>query len=230
MAADKSMTKEEVIQDIDIQLKQLQLEEAKLRMQDTRENIQAREDKRRMREQQCRTQAKQLQDEENMRRTRVLDCPHKKGGTDLAGFRRGTNEKFSVIRFQWPNGDYLNQCTRCGNRVLPPVEPLRVADLAEVAYLADYGFRKPEDAGYFAKSDKEGYGRALKQFTQAAKEYNEWLQMPTDNIPSTACLPTQTSGAFDWKRLYRIALHESMGIPLFAAQKYHARAAKEAAA
>lgn len=227
--ADKTMTKEELLADLDIQLRQVQLEAAKSALQDTQENLAEREMKRAKRRQDQINQGKQLQDVENRQRQKVLACVHKKGGMDYAGWKKGTNEKRSVIRFQLPNKDYMNQCTRCSNYVIPPVEPIRLADFSDLPDLSQWGFRKPADAGYFLKSDKEGYATALKAYRAGVKEYNEWLEMPTDNIPSTACLPTQTAGEFDWVRLYRLAVHEHLGIPIFAAQKYHEDDEKAAA-
>jgi hypothetical protein len=220
--AEKTFTKEEMLADLDIQLRQVQLEAARASLQDTQENLAEREMKRKKRQQDQRNQGKQLADEDAMRRARVLACMHKKGGMDFAGWKKGNNDMRSLIRFQLPNTDYMNQCTRCGNRVIPPVEPLRVADFSDLPDLTIYGLLKPAHAGYFLKSDKEGYAAALRAYRAGVKEYNEWLELPTNNIPSTACLPTQTGGAMDWKRLYRLATHEALGIPIFAAQKYHA--------
>jgi hypothetical protein len=165
-----------------------------------------------------RSRAKQLRDEENMRRSRIIACPHKKGGMDLSGYREGTDEQYAVIRHQFPNSDYMIQCQRCANVVIPPVEPLK-ADFSEIAYVLDY-FKTPGLAGYFAKEDKSGYAAAMKQYRLATNRYNFWLKMPTLNVASTSGLVTQLTGEMDFKRLYRLAMHEIHHIPLFLEQQW----------
>lgn len=226
----KIMTRDEILADLDFQLKQVQLEQARAGLQDTQEQLAEREMKRSKIRKDQRDRAMQLADVDRLRRAKVMACPHKKGGTDLAGFRRGDNPKRSVIRFQFPNGDYMNNCTRCGNVVLPPVEPQRVADLAEVAYLENYGFKHPNEFGIFLKEDKLGYAGAMKVYRIGADTYNEWLELPTDNIASTACRPVQTGGQINWERYYRVALHQSQQIPIFQAERWPEASKKKEAA
>jgi hypothetical protein len=218
---DKPMTAEQMQAEalrLDLELKQTLLAEARENLQNTRENLQDRQNKRDRIVTIQRSRAKQLRDEENMRRARIVACPHKKGGMDLSGYREGTDEQYAVIRHQFPNSDYMIQCQRCANVVLPPVEPLKV-DFAEVSAWLDY-FKTPALAGFFAKEDQKGFATALKLYRLAAQRYNVWLKMPTLNVASTSGLVSQVTGAVDFKRLYRIAMHEIHHIPLFLEQQW----------
>src|SRR5271156_3726562 len=120
MPATPGMTKEQILADLDIELRQVQLENAKAGLQDTRESLQERQNKRDRLVAIQRSRGRQLRDEENQRRTKILACPHKKGGMDLAGYREGTDEQYAVIRHQFMNSDYMIQCQRCSNIVIPP--------------------------------------------------------------------------------------------------------------
>lgn len=218
----KPMTRDEMLADLDIQLKMAQL-------QDAQESLAMRSAQRATQLRRRKDNAKELADGEARRRARVLACPHKKGGMDLEGWRHGTSDKYAKLVFQLPNGDHMISCSRCGNVLLPPVEPLKV-DLATLGDLEQYGFQSPAQAGFFDRSDTKGFAAAMKIFRAGVKTYNIWLAFPTDNVASTACLPGQIAGDFDWKRFYRIAAHECQGIPLYQAEKWAEGPAAVAAA
>lgn len=170
-----------------------------------------------------RDRAKQLNDQEQRIRARILGCPHKKGGMDLAGYKAGDDSKYSVFRHQWPNGDFSIQCQRCSNIVIPPVEPLKlVLAPIDIETIELYGFT-PETAGYFSPAQAKEYVAARKTFSLASRRYTEWLKMQTNNEASGSNQLKQISSSsqtFNFDRCYRLALHESLGIPNFQEQKW----------
>jgi hypothetical protein len=216
--AEKTLTREEILQDLEIRLKQANLNTALAAAEDAEEALMERKNKRENLRKQQKDRAYQLADEERQRKTRIQQCPHKKGGMDLAGYREGTDEQFAVFRHQFPNGDYMIQCQRCSNVVLPPVEPIRVADLAEAEPYERYGF-SPAAAGFYLKNDPK-YKAARITFNTAIRQYNKWLRMPTLNVASTSGQVQQVTGAADFKRVYRLAMHESHNIPPHQAMRW----------
>lgn len=200
----RELSKEEM--QLDIEARRLNVEELKLRVQDTKESLAERRMKREAIERVQKDRAKTLEDAEDQQRIRVLSCPHKKGGTDYVGFRQGDSPKHSVLKHQLPNADFMVSCTRCGDVVIPPVQPRREE------------FKGP--------GSSEEYQVARKRFIAGMAIYRRFLGMPTDNIESTSGLLTDPN---DFHRKYRILLHESLGIPLYDAHKYQDNAEEAAA-
>lgn len=219
--AEKLMTREELLADLDVQIKQTQLEMMRAQLQDAQESIQKRKLTREQIEQVQRDRAIQLADEAEQRRLKFISCPHKKGGTDYAGWKKGSNEKYTVIRFQFPNGDYMCECSRCSNVVIPPVEPIRVPEWGELPKLLKrYGHQTPAAAGFFLASQRKEFSDARKLYLKGMDIYQDWMEYPTDNVASTSGQIKQHAGKLDFVRLYRLGLHEVYSIPIFSAQRW----------
>lgn len=215
-------SKEEILLDIKIKLAEQELKTSQANYQKTERELQTIEMNAAKIAKNQRDHARLLEGESLREKSKILACPHHKGGTDYAGWKSGEDSKFSVARYQWPNGDYSNKCTRCGNRVIPPVQPLRVAAADEVDFvILDWGKKTIGEGGYFLKSDKDGYAAAMKIYRVGVLEYNQWLQMPTGNETATSGQALQVAGAGNWKRHYLVGLHESLQIPIFQAQRWH---------
>lgn len=207
---------------LDLLLRQEQLADLRIQREDAND---ARKLKQIMRDKviaRQKEQATQLRKLDSLLLSRISDCPHRKGGVDYAGWRRGTKDQFAVCTFQLPNKDYMLWCTRCKNTILPPVDPVRVV-LAEMPDLTPWNLT-PEKFGWFPKdkSADKAFQAARKLYIEGRKTYRAWLQMPTDNVPSTACFPTQIGGAISWERLYRVVAHETFNIPIFQAERWTA--------
>ncbi len=227
--ADKPLTKEELQAlsiELDLELKRNQLAESRMRMELTTIELEKHRNRKADLAAVARDRFKQLSDADERKRQLVLSCPHHKGGMDMAGYRSGDSEKYSVFRHRWCNGDVSIICQRCSNIVLPPVEPLRVTlTQIDLDTMALYGHKSPAWAGYFAKdaNDAKAYTEARKLFMAGQKEYQFWAKMRTDNVESESNQLKQLSSSsdiFGFDRMYRLALHESLGVPIFQAQKW----------
>jgi len=225
----EKMTKEEMLIDIEIKLKQALLDNA---LEDQKDRVAARQDAEEQRQQRANIRAKRIATQRSNAeelasvarrlKARIEECPHRKGGVDLAGWFRGTKDQFSVCTWVAPNQDAVLWCSRCKNFVLPPIEPVRIDLEAMPINLDRYGIKTPAELGFFSKGPEgsKAFAEAMKIYRVGMATYKRWLQMPTDNIPSTACFPGQTGGDLDWKRLYRKAIHDTHEIPIFQAERW----------
>jgi hypothetical protein len=107
-------------EDIELEFKRLQLE-------DLRETVQARRDRK---ERLASDRAKQLEDfkkSERQRLRRQEICQHRKGGRDNR-FHKGTDANHSIITNTYPDGRILMMCTRCWKEVEKPNAKLKKED------------------------------------------------------------------------------------------------------
>jgi hypothetical protein len=227
--AEKPLTKEDLMAlstELDLELKRTQIEEARMRLELTTIELEQHRNRKADLASVARDRFKQLSDQEERQRQRIAACPHRKGGMDLAGYRAGDDAKYAVFKHKWCNGDVSVICQRCSNIVIPPVEPMRVTlSDVDLQTMLLYGHKVPGSAGYFQKEamDVRAYNDARKLYFAALKEYQFWLKMQTNNEPSESNQLKQISSSsdvFGFDRMYRLALHESLGVPIFQAQKW----------
>lgn len=103
----------------------LDVELKKLELADRLETMAAKKRKNDVRRQELLAKNKSLQDEMARNNARQRGCSHRKGGTTVAGTRDplptqgGDSDRYALIKFQLPNGDWWVQCQRCAAEWLP---------------------------------------------------------------------------------------------------------------
>ncbi len=104
---------------------QLDVELKKLELQDRLETMASKKRKFDEKKREYEAKNRQLLDELGRRAARQRGCSHRKGGTTQAGSRDplpaqgGDAEKFALIKFRLPNGDWWVNCQRCGAEWFP---------------------------------------------------------------------------------------------------------------
>lgn len=163
---------------LDIEIKEAQLEEAKLSaqekkfsVQDLKQRLGEREvkelQKKQDREAQGRTFAQQKATDDARQRA----CTHKKGGVvqprDMRVLSTGGNgQQFAVIKHQMMNGDIWIRCLRCGKTWKPPVK--------ENFYFSEAGKQVPAHMGVFNRE----------KFVKAVEDYQKARDFETNNTMS----------------------------------------------
>lgn len=170
--AEKTPTRQEILDDLELRKKQLELRRLegdvqRLEMGDQVANAAAKRN------------AITLAKNEEEQRKLVLNCNHHKGGKGMEGFKgNGNDAKYAVIKHQFPNSDFVITCSRCNNIWLPPVEPL-----------------KDDFEG------KELYQAARLEFSKSMRQYNEALSFQTDNETSTSGLWRFPDGGREYRKV-----------------------------
>ena len=149
------------VEKIDIELKRLQLVNAKLEMehrtaelQDAREKLDERKMKRETNASRFRSHGQNIQQDKDNRAAQQRICNHKKGGDGAKGVvgGQGQDTQYAIIRHRVANGDIWVRCLRCAKLWKPPVKS--------------------------AHKTTESYNAAF-------EKYNEALVFPTRNQMST---------------------------------------------
>src|ERR1700676_5277908 len=118
MAEPKTQTRQEMLDDLELQKRRLELKrlERDVQTMELDEQVAGSAAKR---------NAVTLKKNEEEQRKVVLNCNHHKGGKGMEGFKgHGNDAKYAVIKHQFPNSDFVISCSRCNNVWLPPLEPL----------------------------------------------------------------------------------------------------------
>jgi len=127
-------------------------------LQDIKERLADRDNKRTMRGDGFRSRGRELNKTQRDQELHQSKCSHRKGGRGLEAIQIGGNAgDYAVIRHLLPWNVWYQRCQRCGKTWKPPND-------------LDYKMDTPEG--------KEA-------FEAAKKVYADALAWPTDNIPST---------------------------------------------
>lgn len=143
-------------QEIELELKKLEIMERKLNLRDLEERLAERELKREAKGSKAKSNARDIADADIQQARREAGCNHRKGGEGYEGYLgQGTDAADHAIhRHRMPNGDIWIRCLRCAKTWKPPVLSL-FTDKAGVI-------------------DKPGYAQAM-------DEYRAGLMLPTRN-------------------------------------------------
>ena len=150
-------------QEIELELKKLEIMERKLNLRDLEERLAERELKREAKGSKAKSNARDIADADIQQARREAGCNHRKGGEGYEGYLgQGTDAADHAIhRHRMPNGDIWIRCLRCAKTWKPPVLSL-FTDKAGVI-------------------DKPGYAQAM-------DEYRAGLMLPTRNKMSESVL------------------------------------------
>ncbi len=153
-AAPETLTKEER----ELRLFCIKEDNELANLQDTKERLAERENKRTMRFEGYKSKGRELKKMVSDQAVQQANCSHRKGGRGLEALQRGgTGSDYAVIRHLLPTNEIWQRCQRCGKTWRPPNQ-------------LDYAMETSE-------------GRSA--FDAAQREYREALSWPTDNIMST---------------------------------------------
>lgn len=150
----------------DSELKELELQAAKLgilereaNLQDVKERLAEREMLRDNKRQRSYINGQTLKQNNNSDKAKQRACTHKKGGKDIQSYvnGKGNDQYYAIVQHMFCNGDIWITCQRCHQTWMPPARSTFT-----------------DAKGVF---DKEGY-------EAAQKHYEEVLEWPTDNSPS----------------------------------------------
>jgi hypothetical protein len=103
---------------------QIELEYKQLQMEELRERIDARKEQRAALELRRKAQLADFEKSEKERLRRQRICKHRKGGKDNK-FANGNSSDHSVVTNTYPDGRQCVSCTRCGKEVWKPLRELR---------------------------------------------------------------------------------------------------------
>jgi len=120
----KTEAPKQTMQEMEFELKQLEIQAKRAELEDTKERLAEREMKRETKRQRGATNGltlKQMKDTDARIQRR---CNHKKGGNGLEALANGQGDdaQYAVIKHQMCNGDIWVRCLRCGKTWKPVTE------------------------------------------------------------------------------------------------------------
>jgi hypothetical protein len=176
--AEVRQSKADQLADVELKIKQAELEEIQLRkqereysVQDLRSRVEERKVKELQKTEDRAAQGRTFAQQKATDDARQRACTHKKGGVvtprDMRVLSTGGNgQQYAVIKHQMINGDIWVRCLRCGKTWNPP--------LKEKFYFDKHNKVVPKQLGVF---DPE-------RFKKAAEEYQRATQFETNNTMS----------------------------------------------
>lgn len=170
--------------EMDAELKQIQLETAKLELeekkanlQDVKERLEERQLKRDALKDRSRTNGQTFSQNDKRQKAAEDGCTHRKGGNGLGDFLggKGQDPQFAVIKHRMLTGDIWVRCMRCGKTWKPPIR--------KNFYFADGQQVAPKDGKFDAV-----------QYEQALREYQGAVHFQTKNATSSSYIFGYTDG------------------------------------
>lgn len=156
------------------EMKALELEERKLRVQTLREDIATRQMNDQQKDDILRSRGQQLDDQKNTDLRRQGQCTHRKGGEGIdAIYTGGDDNDYAVWKIIWMTGEMLVRCLRCSKTW----KPVSLDMFCEV---------KVKDGKTVPVAPKAPYTdleSAIEAFTTAQAEYKQACAFPTKNKP-----------------------------------------------
>lgn len=128
--ADTKQAEAAQVAEMDIEIKRLQLEAARLQVEhqkadliDMRERLAERELKREEKQQLYYTRGGAMAATARNEAIAQKHCNHRKGGDGAAGVisGRGTDQFYAILQHKFSNGDVWIRCLRCGKTWKPPI-------------------------------------------------------------------------------------------------------------
>jgi hypothetical protein len=112
------------LEEMELELKALEIEAKKLELLDIRERVDERKMKRDNKDQRSRANGQVITNNAEQKKAAQAQCNHKKGGNGLEGYvgGQGDDPQYAVLKHQFCNGDVWVRCLRCGKTWKPPVK------------------------------------------------------------------------------------------------------------
>ena len=146
------VTKSQSLQDMELELKQLEIAAKKAELEDLKERLAERQMKRETKAQRSKVNGDVLKQTENINKQAQSRCNHRKGGNGAEGviLGKGDDPQYAVIKHQFCNQDIWVRCLRCGKTWKPPIESEHTVN---------------------GKLDSESFNKVLREYHEAV-EYN----------------------------------------------------------
>lgn len=166
----KELEKTQTLEEMELELKKLEIEERKANLQDVKERLAEREMLRTNKQQRSKMNGQTIKQIKAQDRAVQAACNHHKGGNAEQGivYGQGDDPQYAVLKHQFQNGDIWVRCLRCGKTWKPPVK--------KSFYFNEKGIPVAPQDGKF---DDVAYHNAL-------KEYKEAVAFQTRNSMSTS--------------------------------------------
>lgn len=136
-----------LLSDLEVELKAIELESAKLKLEldkanliDMKERLAERELKRESIRQEAHTKGATIKATKDGEARQQAHCNHKKGGNGAQGVvgGQGDDSQFAVLKHTFANGDMWIRCLRCGKTWKPPVKSEHTTQASYDAALGVY--------------------------------------------------------------------------------------------
>ena len=155
-------------QEMEMEMRKLELEAKRLELIDLQERVDERKMKRENKAQRSRINGDTLRQNQEKDKQAQAACNHRKGGNGADGIVQGKGDdpQYAVLKHQFGNGDIWVRCLRCGKTWKPPIKDSFYFDKRGVAVA-------PKDGEFNAE-----------KFEKAQREYADAVAFQTRNVMS----------------------------------------------